>query len=549
MQNQKYRNAIPVGEKIGSYRVEKILGQGGFGITYLAKDEKLDRYLAIKEYFPTEFSKREVNGSVIPQSGEDESVYEWGLERFLNEGKTLAKFKHPNIVRVIDYLEANNTAYIIMEYEHGDDLQNKLKGRKTLSCEEILNVFLPLLDGLAQVHKAGFIHRDIKPANIFIREDGSPVLIDFGSARQGLATKTKTLTTLVSPGYAPFEQYNADASSKQGPWTDIYALGASMYRCLFGSSPVDAVARAEERLSGREDSYMSAMYLGEEQYPLHILEAIDKALAFLPNDRPQSIDDWISILKEVKFPAASNEDYEETIKIEATVKQETPEISDGIKEPAAISRYDDAGLKLPITKYVVIGMLSLWSYTSYTLCNKLAIFASSIGSINISNKTKYIFSGIYILIMFLILSWIFPNVFMGYLLGKRYILKIVLISSVLFYVNTLAFVLWYVKNIKFIDLFLLDEEIKNRKLTEEKSRQTKNEMITKWEGIDNHVTLFLILSLPIIFSPYICARLFYSNVSQFIVMALPVIVMVLGGVFHVWGTRLLVNTYNNTLIK
>ena len=111
MSIQKYRNAIPIGEKIGSYRIEKILGQGGFGITYLARDEKLDRYLAIKEYFPTEFSKREESGAVFPQSGEDESVYEWGLERFLNEGKTLAKFKHPNIVRVIDYLEENNTAY------------------------------------------------------------------------------------------------------------------------------------------------------------------------------------------------------------------------------------------------------------------------------------------------------------------------------------------------------------------------------------------------------------------------------------------------------
>ena len=127
MTSQKYRNAIPIGEKIGAYRIENILGQGGFGITYLARDEKLDRYLAIKEYFPSEFSKREENGTVYPQSEGEEEIYEWGLERFLNEGKTLAKFKHPNIVRVIDYLEENNTAYIIMEYEHGNDLQNILK--------------------------------------------------------------------------------------------------------------------------------------------------------------------------------------------------------------------------------------------------------------------------------------------------------------------------------------------------------------------------------------------------------------------------------------
>lgn len=546
---QKYRNAIPIGQKIGSYRIEKILGQGGFGITYLARDEKLDRYLAIKEYFPTEFSKREESGAVFPQSAEDDSVYEWGLERFLNEGKTLAKFKHPNIVRVIDYLEENNTAYIIMEYEHGDDLQNLLKGKKTLTCDEILNIFLPLLDGLSQVHKAGFIHRDIKPANIFIREDGSPVLIDFGSARQGLATKTKTLTTLVSPGYAPFEQYNADSNNKQGPWTDIYALGASMYRCLFGSSPLDAVARAEERVSGRNDPHMTAKYLGEGRYPVHILEAIDKALAFLPTDRPQSIDDWVSIIKSIESSSFTNEDYEETIKIESTIKQQVQNTNDVPDESIPVSSYDDAGLKLAITKYVVIGMLSLWSYTSYTLCNKLGRFASSIGSINISSKPKYIFSGIYILIMLLVLSWVLPNVFMGYVLGKAYILKVVLISSLLFYANTLTFVLWTMKNIKLIDSFLLDEKAKQQKLNDEKIREAKNGMISKWETIDNHVILFLVLSLPIIFSPYICARLFYSEVSQYIVMALPVIVMILGGAFHIWGTRLLINTYNNTLIK
>ena len=426
---------------------------------------------------------------------------------------------------------------------------NTLKGKKTLTCDEILKIFLPLLDGLSQVHKAGFIHRDIKPANIFIREDGSPVLIDFGSARQGLATKTKTLTTLVSPGYAPFEQYNADGTNKQGPWTDIYALGASMYKCLFGRSPLDAVSRAEERVSGRDDPYMSAMYLGVEHYPVQILEAIDKALAFLPNDRPQSIDDWVSIIKSGETSSLANEDYEETIKIETTVKQQVQDVKDISDKSVPAKRYDDARLKLAITKYVVIGMLTLWLYTSYTLCSKLGKFASSIGSIDISNKPKYIFSGIYILIILLVLSWILPNVFMGYVLGKAYILKVVLISSLLFYANTLAFVLWYMKNIKLIDTFLSDEEIKNQKLSDEKIKEAKNGMITKWEVIDNHVILFLVLSLPIIFSPFICARLFYSNVSQYVVLALPVIVMILGGVFHIWGTRLLINTYNNTLIK
>ena len=322
-----------------------------------------------------------------------------------------------------------------------------------------------------------------------------------------------------------------------------------MYKCLFGRSPLDAVSRAEERVSGRDDPYMSAMYLGVEHYPVQILEAIDKALAFLPNDRPQSIDDWVSIIKSGETSSLANEDYEETIKIETTVKQQVQDVKDISDKSVPAKRYDDARLKLAITKYVVIGMLTLWLYTSYTLCSKLGKFASSIGSIDISNKPKYIFSGIYILIILLVLSWILPNVFMGYVLGKAYILKVVLISSLLFYANTLAFVLWYMKNIKLIDTFLSDEEIKNQKLSDEKIKEAKNGMITKWEVIDNHVILFLVLSLPIIFSPFICARLFYSNVSQYVVLALPVIVMILGGVFHIWGTRLLINTYNNTLIK
>jgi serine/threonine protein kinase len=546
MSSQKYRNAIPIGEKIGGYRIEKILGQGGFGITYLAKDEKLDRYLAIKEYFPTEFSKREENGAVYPQSVDEEEVYEWGLERFLNEGKTLAKFKHPNIVRFIDYLEENNTAYIIMEYEHGNDLSTILKERKSLSSDEILKIFLPLLDGLALVHQAGFIHRDIKPANIFIREDGSPVLIDFGSARQGLATKTKTLTTLVSPGYAPFEQYNTGGTSKQGPWTDIYALGASMYKTLFGRSPLDAVSRAEERVAGRDDPYMTATYVGKDHYPLQILETIDKALAFLPDDRPQTIENWISILKSVDANMKNQEDDEETIKIDTPDKEE---VNDNNDDSSQASRLEDTGLKLAITKYIVIGMLTFWSYTSYTLSSNLIKFSTSISSINIDNRSKFLFSGIYALILLLVLSWIVPNVFMGYLFEETYMVRVILISALLFYGNTVAFVLWYMKQIKKIDVYFLDEQIKHQTMGEEKTREAKNAMVTKWEGIDNHVVLFLVISIAIIFFPYVCAKLFFNITSQYLVLVLPIIVMFLGGLFHVWGTRLLINTYNNTLIK
>ena len=147
-------------------------------------------------------------------------MYQWGLARFLKEARTLAKFNHPNIVRVLSVFEHNNTAYMVMEYEQGEDLSAVFKKRDNFSEEDLLDIFIPVLDGLALVHSEGFIHRDIKPSNIYIRNDQSPVLIDFGSARQSTG-QTRTLTSLVTYGYAPFEQYN-EGHEKQGAWTDIY---------------------------------------------------------------------------------------------------------------------------------------------------------------------------------------------------------------------------------------------------------------------------------------------------------------------------------------
>lgn len=539
MADGKYRNALPLGGMIGSFRIERILGQGGFGITYLAHDEKLDRQVAIKEYFPTEFSMRAADGTVNPQSEEEESVYVWGMERFLNEGQTLAKYKHPNIVRVIDYLEENHTAYIIMEYEHGDDLQTILKEKKTLSAGEVLEIFRPLLDGLALVHQSGFIHRDIKPANIFIRVDGSPVLIDFGSARQGLASKTRTLTTLVSPGYAPFEQYNAEGPGKQGPWTDIYALGASMYKALFGRSPLDAVSRAEERVAGRPDPYMSAVTVGGDEYSPQLLQAIDRALAFLPNERPQTIDEWLAF-----FPGA-----ETRLPILEDSEAQTLKVSAPVEQPAGASEVGstpDVGLKLAVTRFIVFGMLTLWVFTAYVLCDRLQRCAVGAG-VAIDARMRYVFSGIYGVLMLVILSWTIPNVFLGYVFNLNYILWMILLSALLFYLNTAAFVLWYMKGIKRLDGVLLDGLLTRRGTDAAGVREERNAWIGKWEDIDNHVVLFLVISLPIIFSPYVCARILYSGASQYLTLALPVIVMSLGGVFHVWGTRLLINTYNNTL--
>ncbi|MEQ8289680.1 MAG: serine/threonine-protein kinase [Gammaproteobacteria bacterium] len=257
----------------------------------MAYDPNLEKHVAIKEYLPVEIAVREGGESVHPVSDDHSSNFEWGLERFIAEARTLSKFKHPNIVHVLSVTEENNTAYMVMEYEEGESLQDILKQRRTIPEAEVMQILLPVLDGLDIVHKTGFIHRDIKPANIYIRKDGSPVLLDFGSARLALGEETKTLTTLVSPGYAPFEQYFSN-SNEQGEWTDIYSLGATLYRAVTGISPHEAVDRSNAILKTKSDTLVSAVELGKGNYSLRLLQAIDHALAFNGEDRPQTISAW-----------------------------------------------------------------------------------------------------------------------------------------------------------------------------------------------------------------------------------------------------------------
>jgi serine/threonine protein kinase len=287
----KHRNSLQPGYKLHWYHIIKILGQGGFGITYLAHDTNLDQQVAIKEYLPTDLAVRENDISVHPVSEGHRESYEWGLEKFISEARTLAKFKHHNIVRVLSVFTENNTAYMVMEYEHGEPMDALLKNKKTIEEGKLKSILMPMLDGLEQIHKEGFIHRDIKPPNIYIRMDGSPVLLDFGSARQSLGIQTQTLTTMVSPGYAPFEQYTSK-SDKQGPWTDIYGLGATLYRAVTGIGPTDAMDRSEALLHTNKDIYIPASRIAGDNYSEEFLAAIDHALLFKTDERPQSIDEW-----------------------------------------------------------------------------------------------------------------------------------------------------------------------------------------------------------------------------------------------------------------
>ncbi|MCH9049201.1 MAG: serine/threonine protein kinase, partial [Proteobacteria bacterium] len=298
MNDQSSPMVLQAGYELHWYRVESVLGKGAFGITYLAHDVNLDRQVAIKEYLPGQFSIRNTDLTVHPTTDAHKEDFEWGLKRFISEAKILTKFEHPNLVRVFNVFEMNNTAYMVMNYEVGKSLQQILKSRKTLNESELMKIIIPLLDGLEVMHEKGFVHRDIKPGNIFIRRDGSPVLLDFGSARQTRAERGKemtaepqTVTTLVSPGYAPIEQYSSN-SNRQGPWTDIYGLGATLYKTVTGKMPLAAVDRSETIVHDNKDCYQPVSNLGEGRYTEKFLAAIDHAMAFKADERPQDVVEW-----------------------------------------------------------------------------------------------------------------------------------------------------------------------------------------------------------------------------------------------------------------
>jgi serine/threonine protein kinase len=272
--------ALPPGSTLQEYRIVSTLGVGGFGVTYLAVDTNLNLNVAIKEYLPGDLAVRGEDRALHLRAEASRKTFDWGLRRFLDESRTLASFRHPSIVRVMRFFEAQNTAYMVMEFVEGRTLQDWVKRRRPLPETVVLALLGPLLDGLEVIHGAGYLHRDIKPNNIFIREDGSPVLLDFGSARA--AGAESELTVIVSPGYAPLEQYHAHGN--QGPWSDLYALGGVLYWMVTGSHPLEAPARA------RRDALPPALQLGERTlYRAGLLKAIDWALAPAEEDRPQSV--------------------------------------------------------------------------------------------------------------------------------------------------------------------------------------------------------------------------------------------------------------------
>ncbi len=270
----------------GKYLIGRVLGQGGFGITYLAWDLNLNLKLAIKEYMPLDLACRtagqeEVN---VYKKSLAES-YKYGLDKYLEEAQTLARFNdNPNTVNVSDFFRANGTAYMVMNYIDGINLKEYLaKQKEPLHFEKALEIFMPVLDALKEVHKAGLLHRDISPDNILITKNGRVVLIDFGAARQAVGDRGHTLSVIMKPGFSPEEQYHS--RGKQGPWTDIYAVAASIYYTITGQAPPESLSRLSE------DTMELPSALGFSIEPEH--EAILlKAMSIKAKNRYQSIEEF-----------------------------------------------------------------------------------------------------------------------------------------------------------------------------------------------------------------------------------------------------------------
>ena len=289
MTTPDHRLALPQGTRVQDFEFHRVLGHGGFGITYLGWNIALDIPVAIKEYLPADLAMREQDMSVLPKSSGDEADFQWGLDRFLDEARVMARFKHPNIVQVQHFFQAHGTAYIVMEYVEGETLSDLLKRRGTLTEAELKHILLPLLAGLIDVHEAGILHRDIKPGNILLRAaDGSPVLVDFGAARQAVGARSRSVTAVLTPGYAPIEQYSS--RGHQGPWTDMYALGGVCYQALTGKVPDEAMERI------RSDPLIPVTEAAMGKATKVFLSAIDWALRVEEADRPQGIRVWRTAL-------------------------------------------------------------------------------------------------------------------------------------------------------------------------------------------------------------------------------------------------------------
>ncbi len=281
MSSQQINQALSEGTQLLNYRIAKQLSGGGFSIVYLAYDET-GTPVAIKEYLPSGLALRDGGEIVQATSVDNLNTFRYGMKCFFEEGRALAKIAHPNVVRVTNFFRANETVYMVMQYERGRTMQEHIQQHKgTIRESFIRRVFAQLLNGLREVHTHKILHLDIKPANIYLRLDGSPVLLDFGAARQTLSSEKNKLSPMYTPGFAAPEQYKN--RERLGPWSDIYSVGASMFACMAGFAPQAADARMED------DKMTSAVKLWPGEYSEALLQLIDQCLQLDYMQRPQSV--------------------------------------------------------------------------------------------------------------------------------------------------------------------------------------------------------------------------------------------------------------------
>lgn len=295
--NEVHAHALPAGTRIEGFEITDILGTGSFGITYRATDHTLERVVAIKEYLPSGLAYRESDSRTLsPVSQSSERSYAWGLRRFLDEARVLARFNEPSIIRVIRYLEANGTAYFVMDYLAGESLYERIT-RRPMTEAEARALMHPLLKGLATVHENHYLHRDIKPHNIYLREDDFPILLDFGCARQHLGQAASTMTVMGSPAYAPFEQLHD--GDKPLPSADFYSLGATVFHCVYGRPPPVCTRRVNALMAKEADpladglAEIAAAGTCSEAF----LNVLDWMLSPYPADRPQTASDVMAALE------------------------------------------------------------------------------------------------------------------------------------------------------------------------------------------------------------------------------------------------------------
>jgi serine/threonine protein kinase len=296
-------NALPAGYKIHEFEIVQVVGEGGFGIVYLAQDLQLQRTVALKEYVPSSLATRGADNSISLRSERHRETFELGLRSFVNEARLLASFDHPSLVKVYRFWEQNGTAYMVMPFYEGPTLKMLFKQSPHPPDEAWLkNLLKPLLDALQIIHNDHCYHRDIAPDNILLLGSQlKPLLLDFGAARRVIGDATQALTVILKPGYAPVEQYAEVPTMKQGAWTDVYALCAVLYAAITGRAPPPSVGRL------MKDEMVPVSQSARGKYSAAFLAAIDHGLAVRPENRPQDINALRASLFATDLPDAGDD--------------------------------------------------------------------------------------------------------------------------------------------------------------------------------------------------------------------------------------------------